>query len=164
MHADTVRKALKELVQAGLLIAQYRRGMTTLYRVNPQRIRNGPLRNGGSTPYEKKGDPPSVNNGVHPSENKGGDPYEKKGDKGYPIKDIPLRKEPDPHRNSTVRLITLDKVITDTEKEAEVYKARHCGEVACGDGIWDPGTRERWFEMRNKVKELKEEREEILLS
>ena len=119
----------------------------------------------GSTPYEKKGDPPSTNKGVHPSGNKGGDPYEKQGDKVYPIKDIPLRKEPPRNKNMSndVKLITLDKAIMAAEKEAEEYKGRHCGEVACGDGIWTSGTREKWLEMRKKVKALKEKREAILL-
>ena len=165
MHADTVRKALKELVNAGLLIAQYRRGMTTLYRVNHQRIINGPPRKEGSTPYEKQGDLPSTNKGGDPSGNKGGDPYEKQGDKVYPIKDIPLRKEPHRNKNMSndVKLITLDKAITATEREAEEYKGRRCGFTACGDELWDPGSREKWVEMREKVKALKEKREAILL-
>jgi hypothetical protein len=172
MHADTVRKALKELVHDGLLTVEYRPGETWIYQVNHQRIINGPPRKEGSTPYEKKGDPPSTNKGVHPSENKGADPYEKQGDKVYPIKDIPLRKEPHRKKNMSndVKQITLEKAATRLEKsikareeEAKVFKDRHCGDVACGDGHWDPGRREKWVEMRKTIKELKKKYDEILL-
>ena len=65
--------------------------------------------------------------------------------------------------SNDVKLITLDKAIMAAEKEAKEYKDRHLGEVALGDGHWDPGTKERWIEKRNKVKALKEKREAILL-
>ena len=65
--------------------------------------------------------------------------------------------------SNDVKLITLDKAIMAAEKEAEEYKGRHLGDVACGDGHWDPGTQKRWVEMREKAKALKEKREVILL-
>jgi DNA-binding transcriptional ArsR family regulator len=157
MHADTVRKALKELVNAGLLIAQYRQGMTTIYRVDHQRIINGPPRKEGSTPYEKQGDPPSTNKGVHPSGNKGGDPYENEGDKVYPIKVIPLRNTP-PRGNGlskNVQLIDLGKAMKQLEDEADEYKGVHRGEAAGGEYHWDKGTREIWQAKRKETKELR---------
>jgi DNA-binding transcriptional regulator YhcF (GntR family) len=66
MHTDMVRKAFRELVQAGLLTAQYRSEMTTLYRVNHHKVINEPLRKEGSTLSEKQGDQTSTNNGVPP--------------------------------------------------------------------------------------------------
>jgi hypothetical protein len=165
MNPDTVRKALKGLVQGGLVTAQYRKGETTIYKVNHSKIINEPLPKEGSTPTGKDGVPPSQNKVAHPSEKKGGHPYENRGDKVYPTKSIPLRKEPHRNKNMSndVKLITLDKAIMAAEKEAKEYKDRHLGEVALGDGHWDPGTRKRWIEKRNKVKALKEKREAILL-
>ena len=87
--------------------------------------------------------------------------------KSRETKYIPLRKEPPRNRNKNmsndVKIITLDKAIMAAEKEAKEYKGIHLGEVALGDGHWDPGTRKRWIEKRNKVKALKEKREAILL-
>ena len=65
--------------------------------------------------------------------------------------------------SNDVKLITLDKAIIAAEKEAEEYKGRRCGFTACGDELWDPGSRERWLEMRKKVKALNEKRDAILL-
>ena len=74
LHADTVRKALKELVRAGLISVQRRKGTTTIYKVNHDKIIGTPLNNKGSTSYENKGAPPSEN----------------QGDKIYPLKSIPV--------------------------------------------------------------------------
>ena len=141
MNPDTVRKALKGLVNVGLLTAQYRKGETTLYAVNHSKIISGPLPKGGSTPSEK--------NGVPPSTNKVGHPYEKRGGKVYPTKDIPLSKEN--HRNnkmsSSVMIIELSKAIAASEKACEEFKGRHRGEVAGGDYHWDLGTREHYLEI-----------------
>ena len=119
----------------------------------------------GSTPYEKKGDPPSTNKGVHPSENKGADSYEKQGDKVYPIKDIPLRKKPQRNNgmSKNVELIELSKDITGREKEAKEYKDRHCGDTACGDQHWNPGTREKWVDKGRMIKALMKKHEDLLL-
>ena len=85
--------------------------------------------------------------------------------KSRETKYIPLRKEPPRNKNMSndVKLITLDKAIMAAEKEAEEYKGRHLGGVACGDGHWDPGRREKWVEMRKTIKELKKKYDEILL-
>ena len=165
IHADTVRKALKELVQERLLIAQYRQGMTTIYRVNHQRIINGSPRKEGSTPYEKKGDLPCGNDGAVPPEKKVGDPSEKQGDKVYPIKDIPLRKKLQRNNgmSKNVELIELSKAITGREKEAKEYKDRHCGDTACGVQHWDPGTREKWVDKGRMIKALMKKHADLLL-
>jgi hypothetical protein len=165
MHADTVRKALKELVNAGLLIAQYRRGMTTIYRVDHQRIINGPPRKEGSTPYEKQGDPPSTNKGVHPFGNKGGDPYEKQGDKVYPTKSIPLsnNNNRDKKMNDNVLIIELSKAIKALEESCEEFKGQHRGEVAGGEYIWTDGTKPHYLEMRKELKAMKERHKRLLM-
>lgn len=165
MNPDTVRKALKGLVQEGHLTAQYRKGETTLYAVNHSKIINEPLPKGGSTPSEKEGVPPSTNKVAHPSEKKGGHPYEKRGGKVYPTKDIHLSKEN--HRNnkmsSSVMIIELSKAIAAAEKACEEFKGQHRGEAAGGDYIWTTGTFPRYREMRDKLKAMKEKHESLLM-
>ena len=55
LHADTVRKALKELVQLGWLHRQRRTGTTSIYEVCHSKIREHPIGNKGRGAYEKKG-------------------------------------------------------------------------------------------------------------
>ena len=74
LHADTVRKALKELVKLGWLSPpKYRTGQTTVYTVNHSKIRE--------YPYAKSG------TGAMDNERGGG--YEIEGDKVYPNKISP---------------------------------------------------------------------------
>ena len=86
MNPDTVRKALKSLVQEGLLTAQYRKGETTLYAVNHSKIINEPLPKGGSTPSRKNGVPPSINKVAPPPKRREATPM-KRGEAKY----IPLK-------------------------------------------------------------------------
>ena len=86
MNPDTVRKALKKLVQEGLLTAQYRKGETTLYGVNHSKIINEPLPKGGSTPSRKNGVPPSINKVAPPPKRREATPM-KRGEAKY----IPLK-------------------------------------------------------------------------
>ena len=55
LHADTVRKSLKELVRLGWLSRQLRPGTANLYEVNHRKIREYPLGKGGRGDYEKEG-------------------------------------------------------------------------------------------------------------
>jgi hypothetical protein len=157
INADTVRKALKLLVQAKLLNVQYRKGQTNIYKVNHLQILNEPLRKEGSTPYEKKG--------VHPYEKKGVHPYEKRGGKVNPSKSIPLSKghQVESKMNHNVLLIELGKQITALEKSSKEYRDRHCGEAAGGEYIWTAGCKPRYQEMMSELKVLKEGRKKILM-
>ena len=55
LHADTVRKSLKELVRLGWLHRQQRTGTTSIYEVCHSKIREHPIGNRGSTPCEIEG-------------------------------------------------------------------------------------------------------------
>ena len=163
MHTDTVRKAFRELVQAGLLTAQYRSEMTTLYRVNHHKVINEPLRKGGSTLSGKQGDQTSTNNGVPPSEKRGGDPSEKQGDKVYPTKSIPLSKSPSNMKMSrNVEVIALGKSIDRKEKEIKEYKERNHNEYTSPQ--WAPGTKEKYLEMRKNFEDMKQKQDSILMA
>ena len=150
INADTVRKALKLLVQAKLLNVQYRKGQTNIYEVNHLQILNEPLRKEGSTPYEKKG--------VHP--------YEKRGGKVNPSKSIPLSKghQTETKMNHNVLLIELGKTITAMEKACKEYRDRHCGEAAGGEYIWTTGCEPHYLKMKSELKALKEKHKKILMA
>ncbi len=70
LHADTVRRSLKELVRLGWLSRQLRPGTTNIYEVNHLKIREYPLGKGGRGAYEKEV----------------GGAYEKEGGEVYPTK------------------------------------------------------------------------------
>jgi hypothetical protein len=63
-----------------------------------------------------------------------------------------------------VRAISLDNLIKEKMKEANEYKHQHRAEVAGGEYHWDPGTSKKHQQKLSKIKELKEDRESILLA
>lgn len=65
--------------------------------------------------------------------------------------------------SSGVRTISLDNLIKEKTKEANEYKHQHRAEVAGGEYHWDSGTLKKHQQKLSKIKELKEERESILL-
>ena len=155
IHKDTVRKALKELVNSGLLFSKYRQGATTKYMVNHSKIINAPPRKEGSTPCER--------NGVPPSEKKGGHPYESKGGKVYPTKSIPLSKSPSNMKMSrNVEVIALGKSIDRKEKEIKEYKEKNRNEH--NSPQWAPGTNKKYLEMRKNFEDMKKKQDSILMA
>jgi len=156
IHKDTVRKALKELVNSGLLFSKYRQGATTKYMVNHSKIINAPPRKEGSTPCER--------NGVPPSEKKGGHPYESKGGKVYPTKSIPLSKSPSNMKmNRDAEMYALGKETswhTSKRLEAVAEQLKEIEDRTTFDAMrsvvsWgEKGDRERKKQLKSEKKRL----------